>query len=54
MPSPLFARKPISLLLAEMNGEHWLRLVVWLVIGFVVYFGYGRKHSVMAERMANR
>ena len=21
------------------------RLVVWLVIGFAVYFGYGRSHS---------
>lgn len=25
----------------------WLRLVVWLVIGLVVYFCYGRHHSVL-------
>ena len=38
------------LLMFSLPAENWLRLVVWLVIGFVIYFGYGRYHSVMARR----
>ena len=25
----------------------WLRLIVWLAIGLVLYFAYGRSHSVL-------
>jgi APA family basic amino acid/polyamine antiporter len=28
-----------------LGWTNWLRLGVWLVIGLVFYFGYGRKHS---------
>ncbi len=35
------------LLMFSLPVENWLRLVVWLAIGFLIYFGYGRKHSVM-------
>lgn len=29
----------------SLNAETWIRLVVWLLIGFAVYFFYSRRHS---------
>ena len=40
------------LLMFSLPAENWLRLVIWLVIGFAIYFGYGRYHSVMARQRA--
>jgi APA family basic amino acid/polyamine antiporter len=34
-------------LMATLPADTWIRLVVWLLIGFVIYFSYGRKHSVL-------
>ena len=33
-------------------GETWLRLVIWLVIGLVIYFSYGRSHSRVQKELA--
>jgi basic amino acid/polyamine antiporter, APA family len=31
----------------------WIRLVVWLIIGMVIYLSYGRKHSRVREYVAD-
>jgi len=33
------------LLMASLPMETWLRLIIWLIIGQAVYFGYSRYHS---------
>jgi basic amino acid/polyamine antiporter, APA family len=34
-------------LMASLNGITWVRLIVWLIIGLVIYFTYSIKHSVV-------
>jgi len=35
------------LLMFSLPTENWIRLFVWLALGLVIYFAYGRRHSVM-------
>ena len=38
-------------LMATLPGDTWIRLIVWLIIGFVIYFGYSRRHSVLQKEL---
>jgi len=37
-------------LMLTLPADTWIRLVVWLLIGFTIYFGYSRKHSVLRTK----
>ena len=37
------------LLMFSLPAENWWRLLIWLGLGFAIYFGYSRHHSVMHD-----
>lgn len=40
-------------LMATLPGYTWLRLIVWLIIGFGIYFTYGRNHSTLQKELGS-
>ncbi len=34
--------------MANLAVETWLRFLVWLLVGLVIYFAYGRTHARLA------
>jgi APA family basic amino acid/polyamine antiporter len=49
--TPFFPVVPILGILSSLAlmyflpGDTWVRLIVWMLIGIVIYFGYSKKHS---------
>ena len=46
---PIMGILSCLLLMFSLPTENWFRLGVWLLIGFVIYFLYSRRHSVMSK-----
>jgi APA family basic amino acid/polyamine antiporter len=40
------------LMMVFLPWQTWLRMIVWLVIGMVIYFTYGRHHSKVQAELA--
>ncbi len=44
---PAFGVLASVFLISQLHWETWLRFVIWLIIGLIIYFTYGRHHSLM-------
>jgi APA family basic amino acid/polyamine antiporter len=47
--TPILGIITCLILMFSLPAENWARLFGWLVVGFCIYFGYGKRHSVMAN-----
>ena len=50
---PILGILTCLLLMFSLPYENWVRLIIWLIIGLVIYFAYGRRHSVMSHEAAH-
>jgi len=44
---PAFGVLASLFLILQLHWVTWVRFVVWLAVGLVIYFAYGRKHSLL-------
>ncbi|MHB9056141.1 MAG: amino acid permease [Paludibacteraceae bacterium] len=40
--------------MASLPKDTWIRLIGWMLIGFIIYFTYGRKHSLVRQEAKNK
>jgi basic amino acid/polyamine antiporter, APA family len=48
---PLLGILVFLLLMVSLPLDTWIRLIVWLLLGFAIYFGYGIRHSRLRARL---
>jgi APA family basic amino acid/polyamine antiporter len=49
---PILGIATCLLLMFSLPAENWYRLVIWMAIGFVIYFSYSQRHSELRRREA--
>ncbi len=51
---PIMGILVAGLMMVSLPLDTWLRLIIWLAIGMVIYFGYGRHHSRVQAAVTGR
>jgi APA family basic amino acid/polyamine antiporter len=46
---PLLGLLSCLYMMSEIKAENWLYFSIWLVLGLIIYFSYGRTHSKLAK-----
>ncbi|MFN0049225.1 MAG: amino acid permease C-terminal domain-containing protein, partial [Cytophagales bacterium] len=58
--TPFFPYVPILGVLSSFGvmitlpGDTWLRLIIWMALGLVIYFVYGMRNSVLGKAEAEK
>lgn len=51
---PLLGAGIFLIQMLSLPFDTWIRLIVWMFLGFVIYFTYGRKNSLARKRIENK
>jgi APA family basic amino acid/polyamine antiporter len=51
---PILGIGTCLLMMVSLPLDTWLRLFVWLAIGLVIYYTYGKKHSKLRKELENK
>ncbi len=48
---PILGIASCLVLMLSLPAANWWRLIAWLALGLVIYFGYGRHHSILGKEL---
>ncbi|WTL36322.1 amino acid permease [Nocardia sp. NBC_01503] len=51
---PILSVIACAWLMFNLSVETWLRFIIWMALGFIVYFAYGRRHSLLGKANAGQ
>lgn len=51
---PILGVVSCAAMMVSLDGETWLRLIIWLGIGLVIYFAWSRRHSRIGREEGDR
>jgi APA family basic amino acid/polyamine antiporter len=47
---PLLGAGVCIVQMASLPWNTWMRLIIWTLLGFAIYFGYGIRHSKLNQK----
>ncbi|XP_076607163.1 cationic amino acid transporter 2 [Chaetodon auriga] len=50
---PIFSTFVNVYLMVQLGSDTWIRYIVWMAVGLIIYFCYGVQHSMQKQRLQN-